>query len=255
MRKKIVAGNWKMNTTVAEGVALAEEINELVSSIKDCDCSRTGVVIAPPFTHLSEISKVINHDKICLAAQNSSAEAKGAFTGEVSIAMLKPLNVKAVIIGHSERRMYYKEDDQFLAKKVKLLLENDLKPIFCFGELLAERQAGNHFEVVKSQISNALFDLDAEKFAKVILAYEPVWAIGTGVTASAAQAQEMHAFIRSLLVEKYGNDVAQNITILYGGSCNAANAKELFGNEDVDGGLIGGAALKANDFFTIIQAM
>jgi len=250
MRKRIVAGNWKMNTILPEALALATEVSNL--SQKVCEC--VGVYIAPPFTHLSDISKVINNKRVILTAQNCASEESGAYTGEVSVKMLKSIGVKAVIIGHSERRSYYKEDDQILNKKVKLVLANGLQPIFCCGEVLEERNSGNHFNVVKTQITAGLFDLTVEDFKKVIIAYEPVWAIGTGVTASPAQAQEMHNFIRSLLIEKYGQAVADCCTILYGGSCKASNARELFENEDVDGGLIGGAALKAEEFMGIIEA-
>ncbi len=253
MRKKIVAGNWKMNTTVKEAVELAMEIN---AKVPQCDCCETsvGVVIAPPFVNLSDVSKVINHETICLAAQNCATEKNGAFTGEVSAPMLKALGVKAVILGHSERRAYYHETSEILLKKVNVVIANDMKPIFCCGEVLAEREAGIHFDVVKQQISEVLFQLSLEDFKKVIIAYEPVWAIGTGVTASPAQAQEMHAYIRSLLAEKHGNEIAENVSILYGGSCKASNAKELFENKDVDGGLIGGASLKADEFLGIVNA-
>jgi triosephosphate isomerase (TIM) len=254
MRKNIVAGNWKMNTTLEEGIALASAVNAFMKT-KDACCSSLGVVIAPPFTHLSEINKVIDPAKVCLAAQNCSSEEKGAFTGEISPAMLKNVGVRAVILGHSERRAYYKEDNAILNKKVKLVLKHELKPIFCIGELLSEREQNIHFDVIKSQLEEGIFDLSAEDFSKVIIAYEPVWAIGTGVTASPAQAQEIHAYIRQLIVAKYNKEIADSTTILYGGSCNAANAKELFSNPDVDGGLIGGAALKAEDFGKIIDAI
>ncbi len=252
MRKNIVAGNWKMNTTVEAGVALAKEINQLVIDKKIK--SEIGVVIAPPFTHLSEIAKVIDCERICLAAQNCADEVNGAYTGEVSVEMLKSVGTKAVIIGHSERRSFYKESDATLNKKTKLVLQHGMKPIFCCGELLSERQGEIHFDVVKSQIEKGLFDLSVEDFQKVIVAYEPVWAIGTGVVASPEQAQEMHAFIRKVIAQKYGEQVANDTTILYGGSCKPSNAKELFDNIDVDGGLIGGASLKATDFMGIIEA-
>ncbi len=253
MRKKIVAGNWKMNTDLAQGIALATEINRLVviEKLKDS----TGVIIAPPFTHLSEIKKVIDTDRICLTAQNCAAEAKSAYTGEVSAEMLKSLGCQAVIIGHSERRSYYKEDNEILLKKTKQVLANDMKTVFCCGELLAEREANIQFDVVKKQLDETIFTLTKEEFAKIIIAYEPVWAIGTGKTASAAQAQEIHQFIRKLVADKFGSEVAEATRILYGGSCNGANAKELFSNPDVDGGLIGGASLKAGEFMTIINAL
>jgi triosephosphate isomerase len=252
MRKNIVAGNWKMNTDLQEGLKLAQEINALV--VKGINNPNTGVVIAPPYTHLASISQQINTDKITLAAQNCAAEAKGAYTGEVSVQMLKAVGVKAVILGHSERRAYYGETSEILLKKVKLVIENGLTPIFCCGEVLAEREANIHFNVVKEQIGSVIFTLSAEDFKKVVIAYEPVWAIGTGKTASAEQAQEIHEYIRKQIVNKFGAEIANNTTILYGGSCKASNAKELFSKPDVDGGLIGGAALMADEFLGIVNA-
>ncbi|MBN1252538.1 MAG: triose-phosphate isomerase [Bacteroidales bacterium] len=252
MRKKIVAGNWKMHTCIEEGVILAAEINSKVK--KEVSNQETGIIIAPPFTHLSIIGQIVDNERICIAAQNCSSEPKGAFTGEVSAKMLKSFGVKAVILGHSERRAYYVETNEILLKKVNLVLENDLKPIFCCGEKLEERESKNHFNVVKSQIEQVLFNLDVENFSKCIIAYEPVWAIGTGVTASSEQAQEMHLFIRNLIVEKFGKEISENITILYGGSCKPSNSKELFSKPDVDGGLIGGASLDADDFIAIINS-
>jgi len=251
MRKKIVAGNWKMNTTVAEGVNLATEV---VSMLAESPVNDVQVCLATPFVHLSEVKKVLEGSPLWLAAQNCSDQAKGAFTGEVSASMLKSLGVDAVIIGHSERRAYYGENNAILLAKLKQVLQNDMTPIFCIGEVLAEREADIHFDVVKKQIDHTLFELSAEEFAKVVIAYEPVWAIGTGKTASAAQAQEMHAFIRTHLATKFGKELAANCTLQYGGSCNAANAKELFANTDVDGGLIGGASLKAADFVAIVRS-
>lgn len=250
MRKKIVAGNWKMNNSLQEGVLLAGQIKDLVerTNVKGVD-----IVIGAPFIHLTEVTKVVG-DKIGVAAQNCADEKSGAFTGEVSASMIKSTGSKYIILGHSERRTYYGETNEILVKKVNLTLENNLIPIFCIGEVLEERNANKHFEVVKSQIAEGLFHLSAEEFGKVVLAYEPVWAIGTGVTASSEQAQEMHAFIRQTLVEKYGEEVANNTSILYGGSCKPSNAKELFENPDVDGGLIGGASLNAEDFMGIITA-
>ena len=254
MRKKIVAGNWKLNTNIQQGIELAKAISNSIKE-KDCNCVETGIAIAPPYTHLYAINQVIDVNKICLTAQNCAAEEKGAFTGEVSVEMLKSVGVKAIIIGHSERRSIYKETDETLLKKVNLCLKHDLKPIFCFGEQLADREADNHFNIIKSQIEEVVFKLLPEEFEKSILAYEPVWAIGTGKTASPEQAQEMHAFVRKLIVEKYGQKIADEKTILYGGSCKPTNAKELFANPDVDGGLIGGAALKANDFIEIFNSL
>ncbi len=250
MRKKIVAGNWKMNNTIEEGIVLAGQINDLVEK---AGINGVDVVIGTPFVHLTEVNKIVG-DKIGVAAQNCADETSGAYTGEVSVSMIKSTGSKYVILGHSERREYYNETSEKLVKKVKLTLESGLTPIFCFGEVLEERQSEKHFDVVKGQIADGLFNLSAEDFGKVVLAYEPVWAIGTGVTASSDQAQEMHAFIRKTLIEKYGQEVADNTSILYGGSCKPSNAKELFANADVDGGLIGGASLNAEDFMGIISA-
>ena len=250
MRKNIVAGNWKMNKSLQEGLELAKELNEaLAGSTLNCD-----VVIGTPFIHLASVVAAVDGAKIGVAAQNCADKVSGAYTGEISAAMVQSTGAKYVILGHSERRAYYGETAETLKAKVALTLENGLTPIFCIGEVLEEREAEKHFEVVKEQIAASLFDLSAEDFAKIVLAYEPVWAIGTGKTASAAQAQEIHAFIRQTLTEKYGETVANNTSILYGGSCNASNAKELFSNPDVDGGLIGGASLKVADFKAIIDA-
>lgn len=251
MRTKIVAGNWKMNTDPNEGVALAKELDRLVS---ENDVRNTKVIIAPPFTHISEVVKNINTGRVQVAAQNCSSEIKGAFTGEVSATMLKAAGCTSCIIGHSERRAYFKEDNQILNLKVRLLLQYNLTPIYCCGEILKEREEGKLFKVIQSQIEEGLFNLSGDEFLKIVIAYEPVWAIGTGITASPEQAQEMHAFIRSLISNKYGNEIAESTTILYGGSCNASNAKILFSQKDIDGGLIGGASLKADDFFKIITS-
>jgi triosephosphate isomerase len=250
MRKNIVAGNWKMNKTLQEGLALATELDAALKGVTpNCD-----VVIGTPYIHLANVAAAIDTKKIGVAAQNCADKESGAYTGEISAAMVKSTGAEYVILGHSERRAYYGETAETLKTKVTLALKNELTPIFCIGEVLAEREAEKHFDVVKSQIVDSLFELSAEDFGKLVLAYEPVWAIGTGKTASAAQAQEMHAFIRQTLVAKYGQKVADNTSILYGGSCNAANAKELFSNPDVDGGLIGGASLKVADFKAIIDA-
>jgi triosephosphate isomerase len=248
MRQKIVAGNWKMNTNLKEGLELAMAVNELVANKK----SGAVVIIAPPFTHLYEIKKVLSC--VSLSAQNCASETSGAYTGEVSVGMLKSAGVEYVIIGHSERREYYHETNAILAKKTNHALAAGLKPIFCIGEVLKEREANIHFEVVKTQLTEGLFHLGKDDFSKVVIAYEPVWAIGTGVTASPAQAQEMHKFIRDTLAAKYGKDVAGATSVLYGGSCKPSNAAELFSNPDVDGGLIGGASLKAEDFIQIVNA-
>ena len=248
MRQKVVAGNWKMNTLLHEGLELARAVEEGVKLNK----SDAVVIIAPPFTHLAKVQEVIG--KVKLAAQNCSDKESGAFTGEISPDMLRSAGVEYVIIGHSERRSYYKEDDAFLNRKVKLSLSKGMSPLFCCGELLEERESAKHFEVIRKQVTVGLEGVSASDMAHIIIAYEPVWAIGTGVTASSEQAQEMHKFIRDLLEELYGKDIAAATTILYGGSCNPANARELFSNPDVDGGLIGGAALKANDFLQIINS-
>ncbi len=250
MRKNIVAGNWKMNKTLQEGVALANELNEVLKDAQpNCD-----VVIGTPFIHLASVASTIDTSKIGVAAQNCADKESGAYTGEISAAMVKSTGAAYVILGHSERRAYYGETAATLKTKVELALKNELTPIFCIGEVLEEREADKHFDVVKSQIIDSLFDLSAADFAKIILAYEPVWAIGTGKTATSDQAQEMHAFIRQTVAAKYGQEIAENCSILYGGSCNPGNAKELFANPDVDGGLIGGASLKAADFKAIIDA-
>lgn len=248
MRKNIVAGNWKMNTTLEEGIKLAKEIEQQAVNYK----GNAEIIIAPPFIHLSEVSKVVK--KAGLSAQNCASEESGAYTGEVSAKMVVSTGAKYVILGHSERRSYYNESNAILAKKTDLALKNGLIPIFCIGEVLEEREAENHFDVVKSQMQEGVFHLNESDFSKLIIAYEPVWAIGTGKTASSDQAQEMHKFIRGLIVKKYNQNVADNTSILYGGSCKPSNAAELFQNPDVDGGLIGGAALKADDFFGIINA-
>ena len=250
MRKNIVAGNWKMNKTLEEGISLAKEINELLSGATlKCD-----VILGTPFIHLASVSNIIDKNKIKVSAQNCADKESGAYTGEVSAAMVKSAGADYVILGHSERRAYYGENSTLLKVKVELALKNNLKPIFCIGEVLEEREKNIHFDIVKSQIKESLFDLSTEDFSKVVLAYEPVWAIGTGKTATPAQAQEMHAFIRDIIAEKYGKEIADNTSILYGGSANPGNAKELFSNPDVDGGLIGGASLKAADFKAIIDS-
>jgi triosephosphate isomerase len=250
MRQKVVAGNWKMNNTLAEGIELAKAVNAILEK----NAPKCKVVLGTPFIHITEAVKAVNKNLIGIAAQNCADKASGAYTGEVSAAMVKSTGAEYVILGHSERRTYYGETDAILKEKTDLALANGLTPIFCIGEVLEEREANKHFDVVKSQIENALFHLPAADFGKIILAYEPVWAIGTGKTASSAQAQEIHAFIRKTIADKYGKAVADNTSILYGGSCKASNAKELFAQPDVDGGLIGGASLKAEDFYGIIEA-
>jgi triosephosphate isomerase len=250
MRKNIVAGNWKMNKTLQEGTVLAKELQTALKG-KALNCE---VVICPPFIHLASITSVVDSGVVKVGAQNSADKVSGAYTGEVSAAMVASTGAQYVILGHSERRAYYGETNATLKEKVKLALANNLIPIFCIGEVLEEREAGKQNQVVETQIRESLFDLSAEDFGKIVLAYEPVWAIGTGKTATSAQAQEMHAFIRQTLVDKYGTAVANETSILYGGSCNAGNAKELFANPDVDGGLIGGASLEVEKFLPIIEA-
>ncbi len=249
MRKNIVAGNWKMNTTLEEGVELANEVNSLLEGRKkNCD-----VIVCVPFTHLTSVNAVLEPSVVGLGAENCSEHEKGAYTGEVSASMVKSTGAQYVILGHSERRQYFGENNEQLLAKTKLALANGLTPIFCVGEVLEERENGTFNEVVASQVE-ALFSLDAADFGKIIVAYEPVWAIGTGKTATADQAQDMHAHIRKTIEEKYGKQVADDCSILYGGSCKPGNARELFAKPDVDGGLIGGAALKADSFMGIIEA-
>ncbi len=250
MRKNVVAGNWKMNTTLQEGVKLAEDVNEALKNV-DAKCD---VVICVPFTHLASVNAVIDPAKLGLGAENCADHVKGAYTGEISAPMVASTGATYVILGHSERRQYYGETSETLKEKVNLALANNLTPIFCIGEVLEQRENGSYLEVVKSQIEEAVFELSAEDFSKLILAYEPVWAIGTGKTATDDQAQEMHAFIRGVIADKYGKEVADNTSILYGGSCKPSNAKALFAKPDVDGGLIGGAALEAESFMGIVTA-
>ncbi len=249
MRKKIAAGNWKMHTNLREGIALASEIDKKLQ--KSPINPEIGIVIAVPSTHLASVAQAIDTTRICLTAQNVAYETKGAYTGEISAAMLKSVGVKAVLIGHSERRAYFGETDEILTKKITRVIENDMKAIFCCGEVLEDRNAKNHFNIVENQVKNALFGFSNDDIQKIIIAYEPVWAIGTGVTATSAQAQEMHAFIRKIVENKFGKDIAENMTILYGGSVKPDNAKELFSQTDVDGGLVGGASLDSEDFYKI----
>lgn len=251
MRKQIVAGNWKMNNAHKEGLELAGRINEL---LKEKGKKEADVILAPPYIFLSGIMKIIDPQLISVAAQNCASEEKGAFTGEISAEMVASTGATHVIIGHSERRTYFGEDDKTLNKKVNIALKNNLYPIFCCGEVLAQREKSIHFEVINKQLENGLFTLDHSTFSRVIIAYEPIWAIGTGVTATPEQAREMHQYIRGLVDEKYGHSISEELTILYGGSCKPSNAHELFNNPDVDGGLIGGASLVAEDFVSIIYS-
>lgn len=251
MRTKIIAGNWKMNLDYAQAMSLVDGILQMTD-----DNMRTRIVIAPPFPYLLQVemqSKL--RTNIFMAAQNCSHRKSGAFTGEVSASMLRSIGIESVIIGHSERRAIFGEGDDVIAEKTRLAIENELQPIFCCGETTDERNAGKHLEVVKNQLMKGLFHLPEEKIADAIIAYEPVWAIGTGVNASPAQAQEMHAYIRKLVAEKYNSSISGKIRILYGGSVNSVNAPELFKCEDVDGALVGGASLKAEEFSAIIKAM
>lgn len=251
MRKTIIAGNWKMNKTAEEAQGL---VSEIVNIHRDEINNGAEVVIIPPFVHLSGTYSLIKNSAVKLGGQNCSEHESGAYTGEISAGMLVSYNASYVIIGHSERRQYFGETNALLAKKVDIALKHNLTPIYCCGETIEQRNAGEHFNVNETQITEGLFHLNADEMKKVVIAYEPVWAIGTGVTASSAQAQEVHAFIRSIIAKKYGNEVAQSITIQYGGSMKPENAAELLAQPDIDGGLIGGAALKSRDFIEIIKA-
>ena len=250
MRKNIVVGNWKMNLNRAEGLALVEDV--LGKLPVD---NKTHVILVPSFVYLHKVAKMCaDIPKVVAASQDCSANEKGAFTGEVSTSMIASCSARYVVLGHSERRTNFTETNELLKTKVGQVFANDLKVIFCCGESLAQRENGVHFDWIKSQISESLFYLSADKFKNIVIAYEPIWAIGTGVTASTSQAQEVHAFIRNLLVEKYGNEVAESTSILYGGSCQPNNAIELFSQKDIDGGLIGGASLNADNFIAITQS-
>ena len=250
MRKNIVAGNWKMNKTLQEGLDLATGLDAALKN-KSLNCD---VIIGTPVMHLASVTAAIDTNKSGVAAENCADKASGAYTGEVSAAMVKSTGAEYVILGHSERREYYNETPEILKEKVLLALENGLKVIFCIGESLAEREANKQNEVVKAELEGSVFNLSAEDFSKIIIAYEPIWAIGTGKTATAEQAEEIHAYIRSVIADKYGKEVAENTSILYGGSCKASNAPELFAKPNIDGGLIGGASLKVEDFCGIIDA-
>lgn len=253
MRKNIVAGNWKMNLDLNQGIQLFNEIQELLK------VELTGeqeVIVCAPSIHLSSLAKSLEgSSKLSIGAQNCHQADSGAYTGEISASMIASSGAEYVIIGHSERRLYFSESNEQLARKIDAVLKNGLFPIFCIGETLEQRNSETYFDVIKEQISEASFHLDGANYSKLILAYEPVWAIGTGLTASPEQAQEIHLFIRTLLAEKYGQTLADNTTILYGGSCNPKNAAELFAQADIDGGLIGGASLKAGDFVDIVKAL
>ncbi|MBG6234342.1 triosephosphate isomerase [Pedobacter sp. CAN_A7] len=249
MRKKIVAGNWKMNMDYAEGISL---FSEIVNMVRDEQKGDQVAVICAPYIHLNSLAK-LGGNTVKIGAQNCHQNESGAYTGEISAKMVKSVGAEYVIVGHSERRQYYAESDALLLEKTNIVLKNNLIPIFCIGETLDERNNGSYFDIIKSQLTNGLFSLSEDDFSKVIVAYEPVWAIGTGLTASSAQAQEVHAFIRQQIQAQYGEAVAQNTSILYGGSCNPKNAEELFSQQDIDGGLIGGASLKSRDFTDLVK--
>jgi triosephosphate isomerase len=250
MRKKIVAGNWKMNLDYSEGISLFSEIVNMVRDEKKGD---QAVVICAPFIHLNSLSQLAaGAGVVKIGAQNSHQSESGAFTGEISAKMIKSTGAEYVLVGHSERRQYFAESNELSSKKI-IAMQNDLTPIFCIGETLDERNNGSYYKVLEEQLAEGLFQLNADDFGKVVLAYEPVWAIGTGLTASPEQAQDIHAFIRSKIEAKYGMTVADDTTILYGGSCNPKNAAELFAQKDIDGGLIGGASLKSRDFTDIVK--
>lgn len=248
MRKHIVAGNWKMHKTHTETIALLDEI---ITKKKE---TTTEIVVAPTFVNLKAAVDTVKDKGITVAAQNMHQAEGGAFTGEIAANMLTDIDVTTVILGHSERRAYFHETDGLLANKVDTALKHNMRVIFCFGEELKDRQKNNHFNIVEYQLRDALFHLNKNDWSNIVLAYEPVWAIGTGETASPEQAQEIHLFVRELIAKVYGNDIAENVSILYGGSVKPDNAKEIFSKPDVDGGLIGGAALKADDFLAIVNA-
>lgn len=249
MRNNIVAGNWKMNKSVTEGINLANEISKIAEQVN----SEAKIIIIPPFLHLTKVKETIS-EKIHLGAQNCSSNENGAYTGEISASMLSEIGIEYCLVGHSERRQYFNETNNTLKDKVNILLKNNITPIFCCGENLQQREDNIHFNIIKNQIDESLFHLSGDNLSKIIIAYEPIWAIGTGKTASPQQAQEVHAFIRNLLKNQYNKDLSDQITILYGGSCNPKNAKNLFSEKDIDGGLIGGASLNSTDFFEIIKS-
>ena len=251
MRKKIVAGNWKMNLDKSSSENLVKEILESTQEKKDIQ-----IVLSPPFVYLEQIVKdCVSRTDVLIAAQNCSAYDNGAFTGEVSTNMLKSIGVDYVIIGHSERRQFFSESNDVLMNKISLSLSNNLKVIFCCGEDINQREKDLHFEIIKDQLKSTVFKLSANDFSKIVIAYEPIWAIGTGKTATSDQVQEIHGFIRSLIINNYNKDISNNTTILYGGSCKPSNAKAIFSEDDIDGGLIGGASLKSADFTSIISSI
>jgi triosephosphate isomerase len=252
-RKKIIAGNWKMNKTFEDGLSLCSEI---VNMVADEVRGEVEVVLIPPFVHIHAVGQLLKGKAhMAVGAQNCHQAASGAYTGEISAAMLASTATQYVIVGHSERRQYFGETEAVLLEKLQAVLQHGMKPIYCVGELKEEREAGKHFEVIGRQLTDALNGLTTEQMKQTVVAYEPVWAIGTGLTASPEQAQEVHVFIRKILADLFGNDIAQNTTIQYGGSVNPANAAELFAKPDIDGGLVGGASLKSRDFVEIVKAM
>ena len=252
MRRKIVAGNWKMNNDLQEGLKLTSEI---LNMVKDEVNDDVHIILGVPFVHLSAVSKLLaGADNVFLSAQNCNEYESGAYTGEISAEMLKSVNTDYVILGHSERREYFDETSALLAKKVDMALSHELTPIFCCGESLEIRESDTQFEFVCQQLTDSLFHLSSEEFGKIVIAYEPIWAIGTGKTATAGQAQEMHEILRKHIAGKFGQEIAENLSILYGGSCKPGNAQEIFAGKDVDGGLIGGASLKSRDFVDIIKS-
>ena len=249
MRKKIVAGNWKMNKKFSDGITLIKDVIEKADNLENVE-----LIISPPYIFQSKAASLLSSTNIKLAAQNCSNQESGAYTGEISAEMLESTGTNYVILGHSERRAYYSETDELINQKIKLCILNKLKPIICCGEILEERENNEHFTVIVNQLKGMLDNINPKEFKKIIIAYEPVWAIGTGKTASPEQAQEIHKLIRETIKNSYGSEIAENTTILYGGSCKPSNAKELFSKPDVDGGLIGGASLNADDFIAIAQS-
>ncbi len=251
MRKKIVAGNWKMNLDYNEGLGL---FSEVINMVHDEITGHQQAVVCSPFIHLHSLVQLAKgYQKVSIGAQNAHQAESGAYTGEISAKMIHSVGAEYVILGHSERRQYFGETNELLARKTDTALKNGLKPIFCIGETLNEREADQHFDIIKTQLAEGVFHLDEAHFAQIVIAYEPVWAIGTGKTATSEQAQEIHAFIRKEIAAKYGQALADATTILYGGSCNPKNAPELFAQPDIDGGLIGGASLKSRDFVDIVK--
>tara|TARA_B100000902_G_scaffold221471_1_gene210410 strand:+ start:36187 stop:36942 length:756 start_codon:yes stop_codon:yes gene_type:complete len=250
MRKRIVTGNWKMNLNYKEALSLVTDVIDNIPKNTNIE-----VIFAPSYLYLSEISNMCRAlDNIKIAAQDCSVEGIGAFTGDVSASMILSVNADYVIIGHSERRKYYNESNVFLKNKVNRVLDSNLGIIFCCGESIIQRENNEHFDLIESQLNESLFHLSRDEFKNIIIAYEPIWAIGTGVNATAEQAQEIHKFIRRMIKDRYGSDISEEVSVLYGGSCNPSNAKDLFNKDDIDGGLIGGASLQSQNFLSIINS-